>query len=165
MNRRNSGIISQNLNTTDGVNFSLDATSNYGIWTSFTNQAFSISFMLPGANPQALPTGIFNATPLGVGIEGPRLIYFTCRGTAQPLALFKNTTNTPCIELQDSAATPNPLVAGVRHPGALWTESLEFTMMRQAVNRTAIYPARAMSALDYRPRCGCSLLACPLAEA
>jgi hypothetical protein len=68
MNRRNTGVISQNLTSADGTNFTLDQTGNGGLWASFNNASFSISFASAGTNPVAISPAILTAVATGVGI-------------------------------------------------------------------------------------------------
>ena len=82
---------------------------------------------------------LFSVSSIGIAVATPAYPLHVS-GTTQPLALFKNTANTPSIELQDSATTPNRwwLACGI---GSTTDGVFGIYDARQGVNRLAITQA------------------------
>ena len=89
---------------TDGQALVADSTQATGIkWGTVTGGGSQTPWT---SNINANNFALFSVSSIGIAVASPAYPLHVS-GSAQPLALFKNTANTPCIELQDSAPTPN----------------------------------------------------------
>ena len=122
---------------TDGQALVADSTQALGVkWGTVTAAGSQTPWL---TNINANNFALFSVSSIGIAVATPAYPLHVS-GTTQPLALFKNTANTPCIELQDSAATPNRwwLACGI---GSTTDGVFGIYDARQGVNRLAITQA------------------------
>lgn len=68
-NRRNTCYVSQNMLTTDGINWILDQVANGGILVAMSNASFTIQFATAGANPRTV-SSMLSISPTTIGFWG-----------------------------------------------------------------------------------------------